>query len=233
MRKLLLASAAVALFPLSAHAVPTIIDFDTDGMGNPISTGNVGQIIDTEYANLGVTFSAVGGQNLAITYDTTQTDGEDPDLEQPFSPGNQSGFGNILVVAAANGQGTTPVCDAVSCIPSNDQAGGADIIAMFANPVTVTSFQYFDQEENEFDVVFTDVNNVETTLMFPGGGNGSTANSGNIDLANITKIVWELPGSGGIDNLIFEANEVPEPATLGLIGAGLIGAHFLRRRRAA
>ena len=101
--RILLAMALVAgcTGPVAADV---IIDFDTDGLGSPIVHG---QIIDDEYANLGVTISAVDtngvSPRLAVAFDSgdhaAAVAADDEDLETPGTSGNESGaFHNILII---------------------------------------------------------------------------------------------------------------------------------------
>jgi hypothetical protein len=44
--------------------------------------------------------------------------------------------------------------------------------------------------------------------------------------------IWDNPAGGGADVLLDSIASVPEPATLGLLGLGLAGLGFMRRRKA-
>lgn len=77
----------------------TAVTIDFEGFAH-------GQIMDDEYAGLGVTIRVTnvgGGPDMGVAFDTTLTSTADPDLEDPWSGGNLSGddwevLGNILII---------------------------------------------------------------------------------------------------------------------------------------
>ena len=90
-----------------------------------------------------------------------------------------------------------------------------------------------------FDVVQNSITGLNTWTSSGGGLFSVSAGTGFFDVttsggpgwSGITSFTWDLPGSGtgllGIDNLHIE---VTEPMTVGLLGLGLLGLGFARRR---
>ena len=125
-------------YPLATNNSTTIIDdeYATGGLGNtnsPLAPG------------MGFTVSAVGGENLAVFYNTTPrlVSGNDPDLEF-------SNTGNALIVQEA---GNTGGVGDGGFIP-DDQSSGGQLIFSYETPLT------------EFRATLVDMEGVASTLTF-------------------------------------------------------------------
>ncbi len=233
-----------------------LIDFDTDATGNPILAG---QIIDDEYAALGVLIETInlgGGPNLGVAFNSGSPTGGDTDLRTPGSTGNATAesFGNILIIqenfGASGGMITVPPDD------EGSRPAGFHTFT-FDQPITSIGFILIDIEgpdeivdgANPASGFFQAMNNgtligtvsfedfitagpfFDSSVMF---GNNSVNRIDPIlasafGAAAFNKVVFNFGGSGGLAVVIFAP--VPEPGTLLLIGSGLVGIGVGARRR--
>ena len=131
-------------------------------------------------------------------------------------------------------------------IKTTNGIGGADPVGLFGaaqneNPFLELSFS------NPIDyVAFRDIDHTGFTgiVTFVGGGTASisktdTANEAEFfgiyrnDMPKITKVEFDASGDGtwGIDNIEYgPAAPIPEPATMLLLGSGLLGLAGLRKK---
>lgn len=208
----------------TSHA--TIIDFEGFAAGT---------IIDDEYANVVISATNPGtDRDLAVIFDTENVTGKDYDLGQPFTPGDFNP-GNVLII-----QERTDNCSANSCPEPDDEGSrpAGELIFDFLNPVMLQSIDFFDIEASEnknnpFARIFLyDAGDIllGLGLFVPGTGGDNTW--ARFDFGTdtlISKLVIGLGGSGAVDRLVYN---VPEPGTLALFGAGLLGFGIIRRKRA-
>jgi len=159
----------------------TVIDFETDGEGNPLAAGTV---IDDEYQNLGVTISAT--QFGAMIFDSANVTGGDTDLATDTE-------GNILIISE-DGDSSDP----------DDNAGGGVITFDLDNAVDFNSINLVDIEEAGGEVRTTDTDGNVTTTAIPAPGDGSLQTL-NIDDSDVVKIEVDLVGSGAISGLDFDS----------------------------
>ncbi len=229
-----------------------LIDFDTDATGNPILAG---QIIDDEYAALGVLIETTNlstGPHLGVAFDSAFPTGGDTDLETPGTTGNAKSeiFGNILIIQE-NGDASDGM---INVDPDDEGSRPAGFHTFtFDRPITSIGFVLIDIEGPDeimsasgFFRAFNNGTEIGTVSF----GDFLTAspffdpsvefgnNSVNrIDpilasafgAAAFNKVVFNFGGSGGLDEVIFAP--VPEPGTLLLIGSGLVGLGVGARRR--
>ena len=217
MRALVLA-ALIAAAPLtSAHA--ELFTFEGNSAGDII----------TGFTALGdgpdATVAVVGGSAQAMVFDTQNFTGQDADLSFP-----NDNLGKVLIISE-DGDSSDP----------DDNASGGMITIDFIGLANINDFTIVDIDRGEtatFDFFFA--NNTSLQVIIPGSdvGNGqfrqfsSLVGAGILDsLKNVTSFKTTLSGSGAFDN--YDFTQVPTPATLPLLFAGLGGLLFARRRKKA
>ena len=152
---------------------PLVLDFDTDGAGNPIVRG---QIVDNEYSAYGIT---VKGHNyngahpqIAITFDSSNPTGaingdriKDVDLGTPNimyagpgmsetgdnkEPSNSLALHNVLILPD-NAVDTTPADGNID--DPNDEPAGGSLSFIFDREYTFSSVKYIDLDWSTGEVV--------------------------------------------------------------------------------
>jgi len=182
-----------------------IIDFDSDGSGNPLSAGTV---IDNEYANLGLTISATGGSNQAMIFDSAHPTGGDYDLAT-------SDEGNILIISEDG-----------DASDADDNAHGGTITFTLDNAVNVNTISFVDIEESGGKVFTTDVDGNVTTTHIPAPGDNSLQTL-TINDDNVVEIEVELAGSGAISGLDLDKIETTtNPGIYTNIGTVTAGTEY-------
>ena len=225
MKALLIAGvSAIALAGMSSAAMASnIIDFEEFNNGdNLVGTG------PHTVPGAGITYEvSVSGPNngQALIYDTNSS-GSDPDLEAPFSPGNRSDFGNVLIFGnnKAPGQGGPN---------PNDDPNGGTFTFTFSEDITFVRLDLIDTGDFGAEVnirLFDGIGNEVAAFLGEGADLndnewGSVSLSGFGDIASI-----QLTGSGAIDNFEVRMAEVPVPATLAFVAVGLAGLGAATRR---
>lgn len=217
---LTLAAAGVAVSAASS-ASALFIDFNTDGMGNPLPAG---EIITDQYSPA-VNITASGGAGFAVIFDTTNPTGNDGDLLTPnpgLHPTNTVALGNALIV---NEEDFTLDKDGRVEDP-NDNVGGTFFfdLSFFATGLEIT---IMDIEENGGFIEFFSSN-----PLVRGGGNVAIPALGNGSVQTIVVgdrdfdgFAVHLVGSGAVPSL----NIIPTPGAGALLAMGGIAA--IRRRR--
>jgi hypothetical protein len=202
-----------------------------------------GTVVNSQYAPL-VTISAQnvgGGPNLAVAFNSTLSNTQDPDLEGTFDSNNGAladAFdpGNILII-----QENDSGCGDGTCNSPDDEGDRpAGIISFqFTRAIELLSLDFFDVETAEdgatannrirlYDTANTEV--FANTYYTPdtGGDNMWDQVLFGQGLMGIGRIEVYMGGSGAIDNLVY--NVVPVPAAIWLFGTALLGFIGFSRR---
>ncbi len=236
MRVLPTIAAAALVLSGAAQAAPVVLDFE--GFAS-------GQIIDTEYRDLGVTVSVVsdGANDLAIIFDSNDPNpSEDNDLVGPFddeSTPELDNFlpGNILIVSDDTDD---IVCDVDFCTPPDDEALGGIFTFEFTSAVDILGIDVFDinslTEDDElpitlrffdsFGVMFNEI------MLNTTGGENTFSTYVFEDIVGVFRLDVELYDSGAIDNIVFQASEMPLPgAIVFMIAGAAAGGMTLRKKK--
>jgi hypothetical protein len=225
------AASAVAITGAgSASAAVVVLDFEGQ---------TAGTIIDDEYAPLvTVSTNSNGDNDAAVVFDSNNPTGGDDDLgapfDNPFTMGDENfDPGNILVISEDS---FGVVCDAFTCLPPNDEREGGTITFDFAQAVNFLGFNAFDINDSESltlelfgvgDALLATITNGVMTVA----DNEFLPFDLGAGVAGVIRAVFTFDGSGAIDDIRFEVEEIPVPAALPLLLTGLAGLGFASRRR--
>ncbi|MDO6685195.1 MULTISPECIES: PEP-CTERM sorting domain-containing protein [unclassified Agarivorans] len=224
-RKQVLSTLSGLLLSFVSHA--TIIDF------NELANGEIvnGQYQLSHGVSIDATNLRLGQNNLAVAFDTSLINTQDPDLESPFSNINQPSLGianpgNVLIIHENPNS-----CNGLICSNPDDEgrrpAGYFTI--NFSSAVLLESIDFFDIElaENGYTpqnaIHLFDAQNNEifpADFYTPHTGGDNTWDRLNFDVAEVSSLRIHLNGSGAIDNIKFS---VPEPGSIALFGLAVFG----------
>lgn len=234
-RKSIFATAAFAVAAaFAAPASAAVITFEEFAQGT---------IINNQYAGLGLTISVTNNRanaafDYGVIFDTSVDPStvEDIDLLAPFddlSTADDEMFmpGNVLIIQEDNGVST---CSATVCSPVDDEGEGGVVRFDWTSEVTVNSFDYFDIEAGEAMltvVLFDLIGNIISTTQFNGSGGDNTFATAMLGVGGVGAMEVFFNSSGALDNISFDASEVPLPGAIVFMGAGL-AAYGARRKKA-
>lgn len=186
--------------------------------------------------------------NRQVAFNTNNNYSEDDDLEfynshndykkeyTALNIGDYKGANrpnNILIIQEDHGQN----CTALTCVNPNDEgARPAGFFEFnFDQLVDIVSIDFFDIEEgsNSFKnrISFYEGNTEKTFGFVPQTGDGSFERT-SFNVTGIDRLVVRMPGSGGIDNLVFRTGQVdvPAPASLAVLLLGVAALSFRKIR---
>lgn len=227
------------MLAMAGSTSAAVIDFE--GFGS-------GQIIDDEYAP-DVSISAINlssGPDVAVIFDTTDPNpaGGDFDLVAPFdsiNPNLIDNFnpGNVLIIQERND------CNFVTgfCATPDDEGSrpGGEFEFLFSSDIILETIDFFDIElaedngnpNSEIHLFDSDGDEIQIGNFFvPNTGGDKMWNQVDFDsVTGVRRIVIELNGSGAIDNLTFQTQVVPLPATAWLFGSAIGLLAWVRRKK--
>ncbi len=201
-----------------------VIDFETGADGSVLASGTWGASVEDAYSDWGVAISVANyngsstSTGLAL-FDSESPTGNDWDLgtsnEDWGGPGDGSGGedtnfferGNVLIHAEdlgdSNGDGLLDDPD--------DEASGATFTFEFDEEVCLKSITLIDVESSENGYLYAYDASGSTVLsqQIIGLGNNSIQIV-DPDVCGVTEVVFEMCGSGAIDELYFTADEDEE-----------------------
>ncbi len=224
MRRIVSLAAGVAALFSAASAAPITIDFNSLSAGDLVSNQFTGVSIS------GASNSNPGG-NAAMVFDSNNPTGSDNDLAGPFdnpftAPNEMLDAGNLLIISE-DGDASDP----------DDDARGGSLQFLFDTVVTVLDMNIFDVNNRESVTLdFFDVNDALIISLT----NGPLVTDDNefftafLNIAGVKRMTVAFSSSGAIDDLRFDAPEIPVPAALPLLLTGLgLGSLIARKRKRA
>lgn len=209
-----------------------------------------GRIVNTQFAPLGVTIAAnnfARSFDLACAFDTTRTNTEDPDLEDPWDLGNlpsNTNLGNVLILAENNvgagdgildrpdDEGSRPAGTLTFTFARPVSKFGLDLVDIESDTTEAGSLTFFRNNVQVGSVTFSAFKNAaspffDPTIVF---GNNSANRVAPIlpaafGVDGFDSVVVRLGGSGAIDNIL-----IPAPSAAAAVALGLVGLTRRRRR---
>lgn len=236
--------ASVALMGAMATQAATVIDFETDSAGNPLSAGTA---ITNQYAADGVTFHQIdtkikgSSTELAdlMVFDTANPTGGDNDLATPgYHPTNTVGLGNVLIISEDN-DASDP-----------DDLGAAGRFYVELDPskqYKVDNVTFLDIEDNRGSGEARNASNSTFMALYDGSGSiigsnfwatglgDNSLETLSVDVSGAQYMYFSFHTSGALAGfeLTSEAVAASEPAALALMSIGLAGLMITRRRNRA
>ncbi len=211
-----------------------------------------GNASNTEFkGNICNTASGNDIANKQVAFDTNNNKSEDNDLEfnntkndykseyTALNIGDYQGSSqpnNILIIQESKDQDcSTTICDA----PNDEGGQPAGFFEFnFDQLVDIVSIDFFDIEENNTNseiytnrISFYEGNDEKSFGFVPQTGDGSFERTA-FNVTGINRLVIRMPGSGGIDNLVFRTGhaDVPAPASIAVLLLGIAALSFRKIR---
>ena len=221
---LIVLSGLLISYSLNSHAKITVLNFDSFVDGT---------IVDSEYLlEHGVSlesFNYIDGitndDNLGSAYHYTA-------LNMPGYTGNANPD-NILILQ----ENRTGCGDGLCDRPYDEGSRTAGYFTFtFSNIVKILNIDFFDIEDKAGrDVKHSgihffdqDNNDVHQGNLVPNMGDGHFFRQAFQNITGVKRLIFNTPGSGGIDNLEFETTDVSEPVSIATFATALL---FFTRRK--
>jgi hypothetical protein len=223
-----LAVGAIAMSGLSVAATAAVIDFEGAPYANGFDLTAGPNPITGSSLTYTVSVSNTGS-DTALVFDTTpNVNPADDDMWADFTDidtNEQIDPGNVAVIGNVNGQGEV-----------DDTNNAGTMTFTLSSVVDFVNFRVFDVGDNSNALTIEYFDSSMTSLGSQNVGSGTSDNETQLisfGTANAGIAAFKFGGSGGIDDIRFEepGTDIPEPATLALIGSGLLAAGALMRRR--
>lgn len=199
----------MALLPELAESsfVPVSrIDFETDGMGNPLSPG---EVIAEQWANYGIHVAVENTAGTsAMLFGSGNPTGGDSDLGTPNEdfggngvgtgggagqPGaNDTAEGNVLIISE-DGDSSDP----------DDAGGGGTIVFTFDTPVSICSVGMLDAEEQFGTIETFDSEGERISISSVLALGNNSVQDVMIDDHAVAELRINLAGSGGVIDIAF------------------------------
>jgi hypothetical protein len=250
-------SSFLASYSLSSHAGITVLDFDSFADGQIIDDEYLADYgVSVESVNYidGVANNGNDISGRQVAFNTLNNNSRDNDLEYNnnnndynnqgsdfhYTALNMPGFvgnanpGNVLILQE-NGIGCGDgICDR----PDDEGSRAAGYFTFtFSNIVNILNIDFFDiedkagQDTKYYGIHFFDQDNNEVHQgnFVPTMGDGQFYRQAFHNISGVKRLVLNMPGSGGLDNLAFATTDVPEPVSIAIFATALL--FFTRRKR--
>ncbi|MFT4938398.1 MAG: hypothetical protein ACI88A_001425 [Paraglaciecola sp.] len=255
---LIVISGLLASYSLNSRANITVLDFDSFTDGQIIDSEYLAEYgVSVESVNYidGIANNGNEVSGRQVAFNTLNNNSYDDDLEYNnnsndynnqdsafhYTALNLPGYtgssnpGNILILQE-NGSGCGDgVCDR----PDDEGSRAAGYFTFtFSNVVNILNIDFFDiedkagQDDSYSEIHFFDQDNNEVHQgnFIPGMGDGQFFRQDFQNITGVKRLVLNMPGSGGLDNLAFETTDVPEPVSIAIFVTALL--FFTRRKQA-
>ncbi|MFN0172054.1 MAG: PEP-CTERM sorting domain-containing protein [Bryobacteraceae bacterium] len=230
---------AVTLTSGLASAAVLIDNFNTTQ--NLLASGVTNPVTDS--SGVATAGTSIGDSRFASITRTVGGGTASLDINSPtagvFSVSNNNGVVSDPFVLWDGGIDGTISPTGLTGPAADLTGGGANNALRFVSSVDLSgaavTFRFYTGSLGQFSEITQSLTgggaNLEYLLPFA----AFTATGGGADFANVGAITMGITGPAGVDlqmDLVETTNSIPEPATLGLVGAALIGLAYIRRKTA-